>query len=224
MFNSKIKIIRSFLLAGFLVFCGQAYAAVTTIYNFGSLLTAEYSAPDSFASNPFADLEATNNGDGSWTFLLSIHNNFSSSFGNNAFLGSMTFDFTPDPAPLGKDLPDVFIDSNVGGVDDVDNINGTGESGFPDIDFGTKFGQGQDKLSQDDWVKWSVSGLPQGSSLTNMFVHVQGISGGNCTSGDCSAKYTPVVTAVPEPETYAMLLAGLGLVAFSARRRLNNNA
>jgi hypothetical protein len=27
------------------------------------------------------------------------------------------------------------------------------------------------------------------------------------------------VTAVPEPETYAMLLAGLGLVGFAARRR-----
>ncbi len=30
------------------------------------------------------------------------------------------------------------------------------------------------------------------------------------------------VTAVPEPETYAMLLAGLGLIGFAARRRLVN--
>lgn len=30
------------------------------------------------------------------------------------------------------------------------------------------------------------------------------------------------VTTVPEPETYAMLLAGLGLMGFSARRRKNN--
>ena len=27
------------------------------------------------------------------------------------------------------------------------------------------------------------------------------------------------VTAVPEPETYALLLAGLGLLGFAARRR-----
>ena len=29
----------------------------------------------------------------------------------------------------------------------------------------------------------------------------------------------PAVTAVPEPETYAMMLAGLGLIGFTARRR-----
>ena len=28
------------------------------------------------------------------------------------------------------------------------------------------------------------------------------------------------IMAVPEPETYAMLLAGLGLIGFSARRRM----
>jgi PEP-CTERM motif len=31
------------------------------------------------------------------------------------------------------------------------------------------------------------------------------------------------VTPIPEPETYAMLLAGLGMIGFMARRRLNNN-
>jgi len=33
-----------------------------------------------------------------------------------------------------------------------------------------------------------------------------------------------VISPVPEPSTYAMLLAGLGLVGFSARRRMSGNA
>ena len=39
-----------------------------------------------------------------------------------------------------------------------------------------------------------------------------GVSGTNSYSGS-------IATPVPEPETYAMLLAGLGLLGFSARRR-----
>jgi len=49
----------------------------------------------------------------------------------------------------------------------------------------------------------------------------------NCTAGDVDVdKFAPfshdaqgMVTNVPEPETYAMLLAGLGLIGFVARRR-----
>ena len=35
---------------------------------------------------------------------------------------------------------------------------------------------------------------------------------------------TPSVAAVPEPETYAMLLAGLGLLGFASRRRNQKHA
>jgi hypothetical protein len=45
-----------------------------------------------------------------------------------------------------------------------------------------------------------------------MALHVQAI-------GDAS-KSAAYVNAVPEPETYAMLLAGLGLVGFAVRRKL----
>ena len=46
-------------------------------------------------------------------------------------------------------------------------------------------------------------------------IHVQGFANGQ------SEAFT---TQVPEPETYAMLLAGLGLMGFVARRRRSNNA
>jgi len=206
MFGSKL--INSIIAACLLAFNSVAHAEV---YDFGTLLTASYSAPDSFASDPFAQLQTTDNGGGVWTFLLTINNNLFSSFGSGAFLGSMSFDYTPDPT---SQPVSTFIGSNVDGVTSVKSTSGTGNSGLTDIDFGTAFGQGaNNRLSENDWVSWSVSGLYPGSSLTDMYVHVQGIDGDN------SAKYTPVVTAVPEPGTYAMLLAGLGLISFSARRR-----
>ena len=206
------KMFYSLVAAGLLAFGNVAHAAV---YDFGSLLTASsgYTAPDSFASDPFAQLQTTDNGSGVWTMLLSINNNLFSSFGDSAFLGSMSFDFTPDPSSLPVST---FLASNDGGVTSVKSTNGTGKSGLSDIDFGTKFGKGaSNRLSQNDWVQWSISGLPQDSSLTNMYVKVQGIG----ENGKLSAKYTPIVTAVPEPGTYAMLLAGLGLIGFSARHR-----
>ncbi|HJV61266.1 MAG TPA: XDD4 family exosortase-dependent surface protein [Albitalea sp.] len=42
---------------------------------------------------------------------------------------------------------------------------------------------------------------------------------GYCTSRDCE----PPVPSVPEPETYALMLAGLGIMAFLARRRSSND-
>ena len=206
MCNSKL--LNSVVVAGLLAFGNVAHA---TVYDFGSLLTASagYSAPNSFAGDPFAQLQTTDNGGGVWTFLLTINNNLFSNFGNGAFLGSMSFDFNPDPA----NHVSTFISSSVGGVTSVSSTNGTGNSGLTDIDFGTAFGQNaNNRLSQSDWVSWSVSGLGS-SSLNNMYVHVQGIDGGY------SAKYTPVIPAIPEPSIYAMLLAGLGLIGYSARRK-----
>ena len=215
--NKSIYFLAGLLAVTGATFSNLANSAVTTIYNFGDLLTAStgYTAPTNFASNPFANLEATNNGGGEWIFMLTISNsNFSSSFGSNAFIGSMSFDF--DPEPQVSQPATLFLGSNVGGVTSVESTNGTGKSGLSDIDFGTKFGQGAgNRLSQNDWVKWEVSGLNSASALANMYVHVQGIEGGY------SAKYTPVVSVIPEPGTYAMLLAGLGLLGFTTRKKIS---
>lgn len=68
---------------------------------------------------------------------------------------------------------------------------------------------------------WSFSN-PFGDALVKSlsFTAVQGVcgsAGGACTN---QSDYTLIsVSAVPEPETYAMFLAGLGLMGFVARRR-----
>ena len=41
-------------------------------------------------------------------------------------------------------------------------------------------------------------------------------------TGSGGGIYNVAIAAVPEPETYAMLLVGLGLIGFAARRRKNN--
>jgi hypothetical protein len=66
-----------------------------------------------------------------------------------------------------------------------------------------------------------------GNNLTTMLgtlaagqyhLDISGVFGTNASSGQYSVALTSV-PAVPEPQTYALMLAGLGAVAFMARRR-----
>jgi len=69
---------------------------------------------------------------------------------------------------------------------------------------------------------WS---LDLGSVSTT--VHTIQVDGISSNSGKFTGTVGVQVTAVPEPETYAMMLAGLGALGFLARRRnssSNNNA
>lgn len=47
---------------------------------------------------------------------------------------------------------------------------------------------------------------------------------GHLSSGHSDGEYRVQVTAVPEPETFAMLLAGLGIVGWASRRRTSRAA
>lgn len=186
--------------------------ANATTYDFGNLLSGSEGVP---VTGSFAQLSATDNGSGVWDFVLTINNSLFGTFGDGAFIGSMVFDFNPNPSSITTQ----FLGSNVGGVTSVGTTGGNNTGGFA-FDFGTSFGQSaNNRLSQDDFVHWSVSGLGS-STLDNMYIHVQGIG----ADGEGSGKYTPVVTPVPEPETYAMLLVGLGLLGLSVRRKSNSNA
>ena len=88
------KIFCSLVFGFFLLTSNATQAAVTTNYTFGDLLTGYNGAPQ-YAD--FATMSATDNSNGIWNFTLTINNALFSTFGNDASIGSMSFDFNPDP-------------------------------------------------------------------------------------------------------------------------------
>jgi hypothetical protein len=64
-------------------------------------------------------------------------------------------------------------------------------------------------------VTFTLGGLPGDFSLTSI---------GNVSFQYGTSLTEPNVPAIPEPEIYAMMLAGLGLMGFVARRRRQNTA
>ena len=180
--------------AGFIIFGSSAQA---TTYQFGQLLAG--SGP---VSPHFADLEITDDGSGNWTLTLSALD-LDTIFGTNSFVGSLAVD--------GVKPTSILTDAG-GGVTNVSIQNGGGPTGIFDFRYDL-INPKNDKLIGFESVTWHVGGLGSSALPGNgdLALHVQGIG----ASGD-SAWY---ISPVPEPDTYAMLLVGLGLVGFSLQKQ-----
>ncbi len=73
---------------------------------------------------------------------------------------------------------------------------------------------GQNRFSMGEVASWTVTNSTVGN-FSNFSVLVN-----NAASGSVQARFGVAAAApVPEADTYAMLLAGLGLLGFTARRR-----
>lgn len=69
---------------------------------------------------------------------------------------------------------------------------------------------------------WTSTPTTKDSSLHQYFMPQNPITTGEPSHGLTIKVNTWAVSAVPEPEQWAMLLAGLGLMGAVARRRINN--
>jgi hypothetical protein len=183
-----------------------ASASHAVTFQFGDLLSGSSGVVDPAAA--FATLDV--NQLSGTTFTYSLHaNDLNTLFNSGAFIGSLANDLTTDPA-----LPSI---TNVtgGGVTAVFTTDAGGPGGT--WEFRYDFGTGGDRLTANETVNWTATFSAPVTYTGNMFaLHVQSLAqNGIGTNG--SGWYIP--TPVPEPQTYAMMLAGLGLMGFTLRRR-----
>jgi hypothetical protein len=154
--------------------------------------------------NPFAssgsaaDLAAATNG----TLFLTLSGHQIDSAGNT-FAGTGTNIGTSAPEGFGAGLADVDLTGMANG-------NTAGSGAIANTLFNT------------DAIAAAFGGnadFQLGSSFSSQLLPHPGEcpSGAECVAG--SADFRGVVGAVPEPQTYALMLGGLGIIGFVARRR-----
>ena len=174
----------------------SAAHAATDFY--GTLLSGTYQPSESFASMSY---------DGSDTVYNFTLNAFDldALFTTDAFIGAIAVDAAFQPTI-----------SNVTGGTVVSVAPGGGPGGG--FDFRFDLTDGQTRLTANETVSFTATfSDPVVLSANSFALHVQGLTG----EQGGSAWYTP--TPIPEPSTYGMLLAGLGLIGFLGRKRLNQH-
>jgi hypothetical protein len=189
-------------LSTMLVLGALALPAQAETFTFGNLLAGSFTPVGDFAT-----LDVTTSDNLTYDFTLTSLD-LDALFTSGAFIGSMAIN--TDPNLTVATLPSVGSVSG-GGVDVVDVSAAGGPGGVWDGHYVYGLGA-NDRLNANETVSWeSTFDVPTTFVGDKFALRVQGLTdeqGG-------SAWYTPV----PEPETYSMMLAGLGIMGLIARRR-----
>jgi hypothetical protein len=173
--------------------------AMAITEDYGTLLSGSYQPSETFAT-------LTVDGSGSvYNFSLSALD-LNSIFGAGAFIGAIAVDLSPNLVPT---------ISNISGGSPVSYSPGGGPGGAFEFRFDLT-GPQQARLVANETVSFTATFADAVTFNGDEFaLHVQNIG----PNGD-SAWYVNS-SPVPEVDTYAMMLAGLGLMGFVARRRRN---
>ncbi len=166
--------------------------------DYGTLLAGSYQPSETFAT-------LTVDGSGSvYNFTLSALD-LDSIFTTGAFIGAIAVDLSPNLVP---------VISNVVGDAPVTYSPGGGPTGAFEFRFDLT-GPQQARLTGNETVSFTATFADAVAFNGNEFaLHVQGL-----TDEQGGSAWYVNTSPVPEVDTYAMLMAGLGLMGFVARRR-----
>ena len=197
------------------------------IFAAGLLASAAWTAQaQNYSFNCITNNSATDCGTGEAQFALSVTN----------VAGVVNFQFT-NSGPSASSVTDIYFDWTSGTYALTQGVltdSGTGVSfswgaSPPNLPGGNSIGFSADLAADSnnptqpmgvnpgEWLNIAftsqadlIAGLNSGG--LHVGIHTQGYAGGGSES--------LVVTPIPEPETYAMLLVGLTLLGFKVRRRI----
>jgi hypothetical protein len=189
------KLIRNLIGSAVLA---TSFSANATVDTYGELLSGTFQPATTFASMTYTNIGNV------YSFTLNAFD-LDAIFTNGSFIGSIAVD--------SAEMPTI---SNVVGDTVVSVANGGGPTGIFDFRFDLT-GPQQNRLTANESVSWDAT-FTQAVNLSadSFALHVQGLT----TEQGGSAWYT--ATPVPEPEVYAMMLVGLGMLGFTAKRKSNS--
>ncbi|HSI42856.1 MAG TPA: FxDxF family PEP-CTERM protein [Methylotenera sp.] len=172
--------------------------AMATTEQYGTLLSGSYQP-----SVPFANLDVSGSGT-TYQFTLAT-NDLNTIFAPGSFIGAIAVDVSSNILPTTVSYGDSPVSVSTG----------SGPTGAFEFRFDLT-GPKQARLTSGESVSWTATfAQPVTFEGTQFALHVQGLSKEQGGSG----WYTNSVSPVPEPETYGLMLSGLGLIGFITRRR-----
>ena len=181
-----------------LVSLGLFLSTTVPAEEYGTLLAGSYQP-----AVPFANLDVTGSGS-VYNFTLTAYD-LDAIFTTGSFIGAVAADIDPNTG---------VVISNVSGGAPVSFSPGGGPTGAFEFRFDLT-GPQQARLTANETVSWTATFANPVSFEGEQFaLHVQGM-----TEAQGGSAWYVNTSPVPEPETYGMLLSGLGLIAFIARRK-----